>query len=211
MAPSPRRYSEAFKRQAVKRMTADPHHIPALARELDVARTLLYAWRKQYTVPPFSPLPEGEGDERPEVRASDEGPEVSAAADAALPSSRPRGAAEGGVELRQILLDIALDLARAIRETTASAPLNQLSAALGLVIDRLLRLEALAPRSATPAGQEVIRIEYLDPDGTPHSTPPWARDDSAFEEPVSRGRVRSPFWQDRDGQADDPGDGPARG
>jgi hypothetical protein len=113
--------------------------------------------------------------------------------------------------LRQTLLATAFALAHAIAETTESAPLNQISAALGLVIDRLLKLEALYARSSASSAEEVISIEYRDPDGTRHASPPWARGDSAFEDPVSRGRVRSPFWENRDGQADDSGDGPARG
>jgi hypothetical protein len=211
MSPSRKQFSESFKRQAVARMTGDPVQITALANELGVARTLLYTWRKRYAPPPVSPLPEGEG---PGVRAAQVIP------------PHGWGGTEGGVgagagakppppidheRLRQTLLATAFALAHAIAETTESAPLNQISAALGLVIDRLLKLEALYARSSASSAEEVISIEYRDPDGTRHASPPWARGDSAFEDPVSRGRVRSPFWENRDGQADDPGDGPARG
>lgn len=204
MARKHRLYSDDFKRQAVARMAASPGEVPALADELGVSRTLLYRWRRHYAAllsPPRYAVERGPGGEV----SVPPGGEISAGPpdDQSLSDQNQR--------LRQLLLDTAIALVHAIRETTGSAPLNQLSAALGLVIDRLLKLEALAPRAPGPAGEEVIRIEYVDPDGTSHKSPPWARGDSAFEEPFSRGRVRSPFWQDRDGQADDSGDGPARG
>ena len=150
MARTPTRYSEEFKRRAVERMTAASHNIPGLARELGVSRSLLYAWRKQYTAPLVSPRPEGEGQG---VRAV--GADQSDAQTLTAQNER----------LRQTLLDTAFALAGAIRATTESAPLNQLSAALGLVIDRLLKLEALAPGSTIAPSEEVIRIEYLDQDG----------------------------------------------
>lgn len=192
MAQSKMRYTEAFKRQAVARVTASPNEAATIARELGVPRSTLFNWRKQYALAPVSSLQHSDGE-------GDEGQTPETEADAQ------------NQRLRQSLLDTAFTLTHAIREATENAPLNQLSAALGLVIDRLLKLEAQKPNLSLSVSEELIRIEYKDSDGSLHHSPPWARGDPAFEDPVSRGRVRSPFWEDRDGQADDSGDGPARG
>ena len=125
------------------------------------------------------------------------------------PSAAAPDLAAQDQRLHRALLDTAFALTAAIRETTDSAPLNQLSAALGLVIYRLLRLEAAHPTATD--NEEVIQIAYLYPDGSEHSSPPWAEGDPAFEAPIQRGRVRSPFWEDGDSEDDDSGDGPARG
>ncbi|MFN8378111.1 MAG: hypothetical protein U0452_05515 [Anaerolineae bacterium] len=116
------------------------------------------------------------------------------------------GVGEYAPHLRQSLLETAHALNVAIRETTGTAPLNQLSAALGLVIDRLLKLEAHAP-AEDETDETVIQIEYKYPDGSVHRRPPWAADDPTFDIPIVRGIVRSPFWDSRDAeQADDPGE-----
>ena len=195
MAVPHKRYSDEFKRQAAARVVANPDQISTIARELGISRSALYDWRTQYGSPVSSPLPEGEG---AGVRAAVE------------PSAADPDLAAQDQRLHQALLDTAFALTAAIRETTDSAPLNQLSAALGLVIDRLLRLESAHP-TATTATEEVIQIAYLYPDGSEHSSPPWAEGDPAFEAPIQRGRVRSPFWEDGDSEDDDSGDGPARG
>jgi transposase-like protein len=202
MAAPRKRYSEAFKRQIVAQISAEPSALAAIARETGVSYSTLYVWRKQYA----APLPDGDA---PGAEAASEGEEAQQRA--AVGPDASTGAPVDHDRLRQTLLAAAFALAHAIASNTDSAPLNQLSAALGIVIDRLLRLEALSARSSASPAEEVISIEYLDPDGTRHSSPPWARGDTAFEETISRGRVRSPFWEDGDGQADDPGDGPARG
>jgi hypothetical protein len=76
--------------------------------------------------------------------------------------------------LRQRLAQNALLLADTLDDAIAEAPLNQRAAALGLLIDRLIKLDAWQPQER-PEG--VIRIEYQDPDGSVHQTPPWARND----------------------------------
>jgi len=204
MAATRQHYSAKFKRQAVARMNDDPSQIAALANELGLDRSLLYRWRKQYAPPSFSPLPACVGEGAGGEGLGPGGEVISAPADE-LDDSSPNA------RLRQSLLDTAFTLTHAIREATENAPLNQLSAALGLVIDRLLKLEAQTSNLSLSVREELIRIEYKDSDGSLHHSPPWARGDPAFEDPVSRGRVRSPFWENRDGQADDSGDGPARG
>ena len=192
------RYSEHFKRQAVSRVTAEPEQVTRIAHELGLDPSLLYRWRKRYAAPPalaLLPTPnrrgiEGEVDEEPEVNLAAHAP-----------------------HLRQSLLDTIFSLTAAIRDAAPSASLGQLAAALGVVMDRLLRLEALASSvNETHPGEQLIRIEYTHPDGTIHFRPPWAADDPAFEVPVVPGQVHSPFWENRDGgQADNPEDDPARG
>ena len=191
MARTRVRYSRQFKLQAVSRAAAEPDQIPAIARDLGIDESVLYRWRRQTALPPAAAEPE-------------------AAAAASEPAAGP-APDDQTQRLRHKLLETALTLASAIGESSEGAPLNQLSAALGLVVDRLLRLEAARPPASTVQHEEVIRIEYIYPDGTRHTAPPWAEDDSAFAGPISRGRLRSPFWQDRNSQADDSGTGPARG
>lgn len=82
-------------------------------------------------------------------------------------------------------------------ETIANAPLNQLSSALGVLVDRYIKLQDLLPELET---EQVIRIEYYYPDGTTHSTPPWAETDSERQRPLSGGRVRKTLRQDGDGE-----------
>lgn len=118
-------------------------------------------------------------------------------------AEKPPGSA---ASLHQPLLDTAFALAGAIRQAAESAPLNQLSAALGLIMARLHELEASASAANSPDSDQVIRIEYQDPDGSIHLSPPWARGDPAFEAPIVRGRVRSPFWDSPEDQVDPPGD-----
>lgn len=187
MATPRKRYSEDFKRQLVARVDGDPSRVAVVAGESGVPRSTLHAWCKR-PVEPDAPSP----------------------AEVELPAVKPPDPADN-LRLRQSLLETAFALNAAIRESTASAPLNQLSAALGLIIDRLLKLEALTSGADNaPDSVDAIRIEYSYPDGSVHSRPPWAADDPAFDLPVVRGHVRSPFWESRDAeQADDPGAGPA--
>lgn len=77
--------------------------------------------------------------------------------------------------VRRKLAQSALRLMDSLDEQAiAGAPLNQRAAALGVVLDKLMKLNAVHPSQAE---EEVIRIEYKDPDGTLHSTPYWARED----------------------------------
>ena len=221
MAVPRKHFSEKFKRQAVARMTDDPGGISTIARQLGVSRSALFKWRNQYTAPPasplpasaaardgvvVSPLPEGEG---PGVRAGREAPGVTS--DPQSPEVTATSAHDP--RLRQALMDTAFALTAGIRGNTDSAPLNQLVAALGIVLDRLIRLEALASAAdETEMGEQLIRIQYTYPDGTVHFRPPWAPDNPAFELPVTPNHVRSPFWDNQDDeQADGPEEYPSRG
>ena len=101
-------------------------------------------------------------------------------------------------KLRRRLLESAVRLADRVNETVLEAPLNQCATALSAVIDRFMKLEEFLPKNN--AHEQVIRIEYLHPDGTIHSSPPWASSHHGHEGEVQSGGVWSPFWKDRNGQ-----------
>lgn len=81
------------------------------------------------------------------------------------------------LELLEIqLTDHALTLAAKLLENVEGAPLNQKASALGVVIDRLLKIhEANAAESAENDTVERVDIYYHDPDGSTHRTPIWER------------------------------------
>lgn len=100
-----------------------------------------------------------------------------------------------------------LKLARAIEGAINGAPLNQLSTALGTVVDRLLKLEEYAAGYAQAGKEQVIRVEYKYPDNSIHDAPPWAGGDPGVEGSVPGGGVRTPVRQDGGRQADHHGAG----
>lgn len=96
-----------------------------------------------------------------------------------------------------------------------NAPLNQRATALGIFIDRYLKLdEHLAHTQNENEAQDetdgTIRIEYRYPDGSIHRAPPWAGDDSGYDGPISRGGLWPSVRQNGDGQNPDSRTRPAR-
>lgn len=98
-------------------------------------------------------------------------------------------------------------------ESIAVAPLNQRAAALGIVLDRLVKLQQvetqlMAAKLRTAAARdqanesEVIRIEYQYPDGSIHHTPLWADDGDAGDAAPSLPRrgLWETFWQNGGGE-----------
>ncbi|NWG15492.1 MAG: transposase [Chloroflexi bacterium] len=77
--------------------------------------------------------------------------------------------------LRDLLMDNILRLADSLEATIDDAPLNQRASALAQLIDRLLKLADKLPDEQR---DHVLRMEYVDPDGSVHATPPWARERS---------------------------------
>lgn len=100
--------------------------------------------------------------------------------------------------LQEQLIDNAVKLAESLEAATVDAPLNHRAAALGQLIDRIIKLAERIPQAVQR--EQVIRIEYRDPDGSIHSTPYWSRGDSASPGALSRGSVWTPLRQDRNGQ-----------
>lgn len=107
-------------------------------------------------------------------------------------------------QLQRQLLHLARELANELQEGNLPEKHNQRVAAfrvLMALIETVLKLEKWMPRDEKEGS--VIRIEYIDPDGSIHQTPPWAREDSEGEGEVQGGRVRTPVWEDRIGESTD--------
>lgn len=102
--------------------------------------------------------------------------------------------------LHEQLAENAMNLAAAIDNAVDGAPLNQLSTALGTVIDRYLKVDEHLAQITQQNGEQVFRIEYVYPDGTVHNSPLWANDDYAVESTLSRGGVRTPLWENGSGE-----------
>lgn len=102
--------------------------------------------------------------------------------------------------LHEQLADDALGLAAALARLTDDAPLNQVSSALGVVIDRFLKVEDYLKQTVEQHEEKVIRFEYKYPDGSIHGTPPWATDDPERDDAVQGGGVRAALRQNGDGQ-----------
>lgn len=77
--------------------------------------------------------------------------------------------------LRERLIKSAVTLASSLDEVVDNAPLNQRATALSQLIDKIIKLAEQLPVEH----EQVIRIEYLHPDGSIRQRPPWAEDDSA--------------------------------
>jgi hypothetical protein len=106
--------------------------------------------------------------------------------------------------LQAHLADSALQLTRAIDDTRIeSAPLHQISSALGTVIDRFLKLNDITAQES----EQVLRFEFRHPDGTLRPTPPWTEDDIDLERAFQGGRVRATMGQDDLGADDGAGQG----
>jgi len=98
--------------------------------------------------------------------------------------------------LHEQLSTNALHLARILDGKIDDAPLNQVSSALGVVIDRYLKIDDYLAEATNTHGEHVVRIEYQYPDGTIHKTPPWATDDTDISVPASGGGVWPPVRED---------------
>jgi transposase-like protein len=90
------------------------------------------------------------------------------------------GAADGAeaalAQLQPHLVESILRLAESLEARIDDAPLNQRASALAQLIDRLIRLAERLPHDASGA---VVRIEYVDADGSVHNTPEWEREAGA--------------------------------
>jgi transposase-like protein len=111
--------------------------------------------------------------------------------------------------LRRKLLTEAETLVEALAERIESAPLNQCASTLNVVIEKYLKLREYAPQ--LESREQVIRIEYVDPDGSLHQTPYWARTHSEGADALPSRGVWSPLWQNGSGQNGDQRSGAAPG
>ncbi|MEL6151441.1 MAG: transposase [Chloroflexota bacterium] len=76
-------------------------------------------------------------------------------------------------ELEGHMSDHALNLAKGLLDDEQKAPLNQRASALGMLFDRLLKLD---DRREGDNPHSRIEIVYRDPDGTTHDTPHYHRE-----------------------------------
>lgn len=109
-------------------------------------------------------------------------------------------------KVRRQLTEKAAELIVALdAEAIVQAPLNQRAAALGVVVDRLLKLHSLSQSLEAAAqlegetSEKVIRIEYQYPDGSLHAAPPWADADPGHGGALQSGGLWSAFRQDDPG------------
>ena len=88
-------------------------------------------------------------------------------------------------------------------EKIESAPLNQLSSAVGVLVDRFLRIHD-AKEIEQADTENRYTIEYYDATtGKVGTTPPWAEDDSIDESALHSSYLWQTLWENRIGEAGD--------
>ena len=110
------------------------------------------------------------------------------------------------------LMHTALELACGLEAAIEEAPLRERANALGVMIDRLLKLQQWFEKvqgehdeHQEEEEEKVVRVEYRYPDGSLHNAPPWANDDYEVETALPGGRVWAPFREDGGGETLDSG------
>ena len=109
--------------------------------------------------------------------------------------------------LHELLADNSLHLVKAIDDAIDGASLSQLSSALGVNVDRYLKLHDHLAESGKAEQRGKYQIEYIY-GGKAHSTPPWAAEDSEYEEAFQSGGLWQEVRQDRTGQDSNNGKSP---
>ncbi len=95
------------------------------------------------------------------------------------------------------LFETAVYLVKAIGMEMDDMTASQRITALSQVLTQIAKLDAFVTEDEH---EKVIRIEYIDADGSVHRSPPWTRRDSHVEGALPGDRVWTPFWEDDDGQ-----------
>ncbi|MDQ7027035.1 MAG: hypothetical protein Q9P01_09435 [Anaerolineae bacterium] len=99
------------------------------------------------------------------------------------------------------MADKAVELIAALdSDRIKNAPLNQVASALGLVIDRFLKLQDAQEESDATHTEQVIRYEFRHPDGTIRETPYFAEGRSRHTGTVQSGSVWETLGQDGIGE-----------
>lgn len=110
-------------------------------------------------------------------------------------------------QVQRKLAEKSLQIVDALdEEHIAKAPLNQLATALGILIDRYLKLTDDVPQDT----EQVIRFEFQTPEGVISATPPWANHDTRTSSALQSGGVRTTLWQDDAGKTAADGKGALR-
>lgn len=144
-----RRYTQEEKDQALELLIANNGDLSLTSAETGIPIRTLENWRRAGVLPPpvISPPP---------------------------PPPIPDDRLEALEDIQQQMLREARNLAYSLRETVADAPLNQRVAALAQLLDRIIKLNTQLPN---PTKETVFRIEYIDPEGHVHATPPIPDED----------------------------------
>ena len=86
------------------------------------------------------------------------------------------------VRLQQLALENMLQeatrLSASLGEAIEDAPLGQRATALNQLLDKVLKVLALAQGNVAAQEEVRVRVEFQDADGSLHETPFWARADS---------------------------------
>ena len=94
------------------------------------------------------------------------------------------------------MAEVSVRLLQALdEERIAKAPINQIASALGVVVDRYLKLTG-----ETPPVEQVIRFEYIHANGDVAQSPPWADDHSQVNGAIPRRGVWASIRQDGIGE-----------
>lgn len=195
-----RRYTPEEKQTVLQRLQANGGDVALTSAQTGVSPRTLYHWQKRHLakLQKVQPQLPQFAQQNTEIVPAPPNQDMSVGAHGNAPASplsiamRPSEVPVGGRGLGggdenlpfdwqtlHALLDEltgnALDLASSLGEVIDDAPLNQRAAALAQIIDRIMKLAALLP---PPKTEQVFRIEYVDPDGSIHNAPFWARKDS---------------------------------
>ncbi len=157
-----RRYDPAFKTEILRQLDANGGNVALTVLQTGVPRRTLFRWKTQRDlVPQMPPLPV-----LPQV-----------------PSLIDEKEGEAVEDLQETLSDLQRDLLKQIRHliktmrpSIDSAPLNQRVVAFSMLVDRFLMLQHHLAQSS-PSEEQIIRFEFMDPDGSIHDTPQWSRDE----------------------------------
>ena len=161
-------YSDEEKQAALDCLAANEGDYRATSESTGVSVKTLRRWAKQENAPTY-------GDEVVRLREELTGLKAKI-------ESQPLTLESAGDDLRAWLhnnllphlIEGALLLSSSIPEVIEEASLSQRVTALNQLLDKIMKLLALVPTY----GEQVLRVEYVHPDGTIHGTPHWAEDDS---------------------------------
>ncbi len=157
-----RRYDPAFKTEILRQLDANGGNVALTVRQTGVPRRTLFRWKRQRDlVPQMPPLPV-----LPHVPSLIDEKEDEAIEDVHETLS----------DLQHDLIKQIRHLIKTLRPSIDSAPLNQRVAAFSMLVDRFLMLQHHLAQSAS-AEEQIIRFEFMDPDGSIHDTPQWSRGD----------------------------------
>ena len=107
-------------------------------------------------------------------------------------------------DLHAELIGTATEINQAISKQIEKAPLNQLSSALGVLVDRYMKvdeylgeIEQLSEPETEEDTEKTVRIVYKSPNGSISRTPPWSDRHSELGSEVQGGGLREEVREDQ--------------